>query len=387
MRTGSAAHCDDDIEHQQQIEARPVVQHHLQNILQAQRWRKFWCSCLVDVSAGRRSAKQILVHNGEDARKKTITDKASNMDTEHLKIFVEVVQQGSFAAAARSIDLDPSAITRAVNALEKNLGLRLLERTTRQLVLTEAGRAYHENARKLLQDMQQAADEARDLAGSPAGIVRITTSVTFGYAVLQPMLPALRTAYPALEVDLLLSDSIVDLVAERVDVALRLRQNGDSSLIGTRLASIRYHICASPEYTKRHGKPQTPAELAERDCLRCSIRGYRAQWKFRDRTGHIETVNIGGWLVVSNSLSLHRAALDHHGPALLPDWLVREDLAAGRLVDLLPDYDVTPTDFDNSIWLLYTSRAYVPKRVRAFVEFIKQGIRDRPANTGAYRES
>jgi DNA-binding transcriptional LysR family regulator len=296
------------------------------------------------------------------------------MDTEHLKIFVEVVQQGSFASAARKFDIDPSAATRAVTSLEKDLGLRLLERTTRQLVLTEAGKVYHENACKILQELQQAADEARDLAGSPAGVVRVTTSVTYGHAVILKLLPALRVAYPALEIDLLLTDSIVDLLAERVDVAVRLRQDSDTSLIGTRLAKIRYHVCASPEYLQQHGRPHTPAELAERDCLRCSLRGYRTQWRFRDQAGAVEPVNVGGWLVVSNSLALHRAALDGLGPALLADWLVRDDLASGRLVDMFPNHEATPTDFDNSVWLLYTSRLYVPRRVRAFVEFIKQQI-------------
>jgi DNA-binding transcriptional LysR family regulator len=297
------------------------------------------------------------------------------MDTEHLKVFVEVVQQGSFAAAARKFDIDPSVVTRAITALEKDLGLRLLERTTRQLLLTSAGKVYHESACKLLQDMQQAADEARDLADTPAGIVRVTTSVTYGYTVVLPMLPALREAYPALEIDLLLSDEIVDILAEGVDVALRLRQDSDTSLVGTRLARIHYHVCASPEYVSQHGRPRTPAELAAHDCVRCSLRGYRTQWKFRAAAGAVEAVNIGGWLVCSNSLALHRAALDGVGPALLADWLAGADLAAGRLIDLFPDHEVTPTDFDNAVWLLYTSRAYVPKRVRAFVEFMKQRIR------------
>jgi DNA-binding transcriptional LysR family regulator len=220
-------------------------------------------------------------------------------------------------------------VTRAITALEKDLGLRLLERTTRQLLLTSAGKVYHESACKLLQGMQQAADEARDLADTPAGVVRVTTSVTYGYTVVLPMLPALREAYPALEIDLLLSDEIVDLLAEGVDVALRLRQDSDTSLVGTRLARIRYHVCASPEYVNQHGRPRTPAELAAHDCVRCSLRGYRTQWKFRAAAGAVEAVNIGGWLVCSNSLALHRAALDGVGPTLLADWLVAADLAAG----------------------------------------------------------
>ena len=298
------------------------------------------------------------------------------MDTEHLKMFVEVVQQGSFAAAARRFDIEPSAVTRAVAALEKDLGLRLLERTTRRLALTDAGKIYHENASKLLQELDQAADEARDLAGSPSGIVRVTTSVSYGYAVVLPLLPALRQAYPALDIDLVLSDTVVDLVAERIDVALRLRQDADSSLIGTRLANIRYRVCASEAYLKQLGRPMSPAELGTRDCLRCSVRDYRKQWNFRDREGSVETVDVHGWLVVSNSLALQRAALSGQGPALLPDWLIAADLAAGRLVDLFPDHEATPTDFDNAIWLLYTSRVHVPARVRAFVNFMKERIRN-----------
>ena len=310
------------------------------------------------------------------------------MDTEHLKIFVEVVRQGSFAAAARVFDIDPSAATRAVTALEKSLGLRLLERTTRQVVPTEAGKAYYENAGRLLDDLQQAADEARDLAGSPAGVVRVTASATYGYTVVLPLLPALHARYPALEVDLLLTDKIVDLLSERVDLALRMRQDGNTSLVGIRLAGIRYYVCASPDYLQRHGRPSAPAALAEHGCLRCAFSGYRSQWKFRDAAGAVQAVDVNGWLLVSNSLALQRAALDGLGPALLPDWLVGADLAAGRLVDLFPHYEAMPTDADNAVWLLYTSRAYLPGRVRALIEFLKQHIRDAQPDRGtAFRPS
>ncbi|MBV6748964.1 LysR family transcriptional regulator [Pseudomonas chlororaphis] len=304
------------------------------------------------------------------------------MDTAHLKLFVETARQGSFAAAARSLDIDPAAVTRAVSTLEKTLGLRLLERTTRRLVLTDAGKIYYEHARKLLQDLQRAADEARDLAGSPAGVVRVTTSVTFGHKILLPLLPALREAYPSIEVDVILSDSLMDLVSDRVDVALRLRQSTDTSMVGIQLAKIRYHICASPHYLKSQGRPRSPGELVAHNCIRCSVHGHLSPWKLRDATGVVQEIEVDGWLVVSNSLALHQAALDHMGPVLLADWLVKEDLAAGRLIDLFPDYEATPTDFDNTLWLLYTNRAYVPRRVRVFIDFIKQRMRD-AATTGA----
>ena len=297
---------------------------------------------------------------------------STTVDTEQLRTFVEVVRLGSFASAARQLETDPSVVTRSIAALEKDLGIRLLERTTRRLALTEAGASYHDSVCTLLKDLQRACDEARDLAGQPEGVVRVTTSTTYGNTVIVPMLPALCEAYPGLQIDLLLTDAVVDLVAQRVDVALRLRQVVDSSLVGTRLARIRYHVCASPAYLKKHGAPRTPADLAAHDCIRCPLPGYRTQWKFRGPTGAVEVVDVAGRLILSNSLGLHRASLDGMGPALLPDWLVGPDLAAGRLIDLFPGREATPTDFDNSIWLLHTSRSYVPSRVRAFIDFVKR---------------
>jgi DNA-binding transcriptional LysR family regulator len=304
------------------------------------------------------------------------------MDTDHLKIFVEIVKQGSFAAAARQLDLDPSVATRAIAALERELGSRLMERTSRHLVLTETGRFYHDRACRLVEDLQQAADEARDLTAEPRGVVRVAASVTYGHAVVLPLLEGLHKAHPGLEVDLQLSDSNVDLVRERVDFALRLRKEIDTAFVGTRLASIRYHICATPTYLRREGRPSAPGELATRDCLRCSRHGQRAPWRFRDLRGSIREVEVHGWLLASNSLALHRAALDGLGPAMLPDWLAAGDLAEGKLVDLFPDYEATPNDFDNAVWMLYASRAYLPRRVTTSMSFIKQRIRDAEAGSG-----
>jgi DNA-binding transcriptional LysR family regulator len=297
------------------------------------------------------------------------------MDTDHLKIFVEIVKQGSFAAAARQLDLDPSVATRAIAALEKELGSRLMERTSRHLVLTDTGRSYHDRACRLVQDLQQAADEARDLTAEPRGVVRLATSVTYGHAVVLPLLEGLHKAHPGLEVDLQLSDSNVDVIRERIDFALRLRPEVDTALVGARLARIRYYICATPTYLRKEGTPSAPGEMATRDCLRCSRHGHRAPWKFRDLSGSIQEVEVRGWLVVSNSLGLHRAALDGLGPAMLPDWLAAEDLADGRLVDLFPGQEATPNDFDNAVWMLYASRAYLPRRVTTLMNFIKQRIR------------
>ncbi len=293
------------------------------------------------------------------------------MDVRHLKVFIEVVYQGSFAGAARQLDLTPSAVTRAVAALEAALGARLLQRTTRKVALTEAGAAYLDRVRPLLEELDRAGDELHANTGQVRGVVRVTASVAYGQTVLVPLLRALHAAHPALEVDLLLSDAVVDLVSQHIDVALRLGPAVDSSLIGLRLRPVRYRVCASPAYLRKHGRPRTPADLARCDCLRFALPGYRTQWTFRDREGHTEVVAVRGWLVMSTALALHRATLDGLGPALLGDWLVDGDIAAGHLIDLLPEHEVTATNFDSAVWLLYASRDHTPQRVRAFVDFVK----------------
>ena len=296
------------------------------------------------------------------------------MDMQQLKTFVDVVHHGSFAAAARQLGMAPSMVTRSVAALERELGVRLMQRSTRKLSLTEAGAAYYEHVCSALAALERASDEAHAASGEVRGTVRITTSVAYGQLVIVPVLPALHQLHPGLEIELLLTDTAVDLVAERVDIAIRLGPVLDSSLVGLQLASVRYRVCASPAYLQNHGRPRAPADLATCDCLRFPLPGFRTQWKFRAADGAVAAVDVHGWLVLSTALALRRAALDGLGPVLLADWVVGPDLASGHLVDLFPTHEVTATSFDSVVWLLYASRAYVPRRVRAVVDFIKARV-------------
>lgn len=296
------------------------------------------------------------------------------MDTQHLKTFVDVVTQGSFAAAARARDLAPSQVTRSIAQLEAALGARLLHRTTRKLVLTEAGQAYFDRIRPLLDELEAAAEEAQSSTGDIRGTVRITESVAYGQAVLVPLMHDLHARHPALEIDLLLTDAVVDLAAQRVDLALRLAPAVDAALVGYALATVRYRVCASPAYLERQGPLRAPGDLSTRECLRFALPGYRTQWHFRDTGGAVESVDVDGWLVVSTALALRRAALDGIGPALLPDWLVHADLAQGRLVDPFPKHEVTATNFDSQVWLLFVSRQHLPRRVRAVMDFLKHRL-------------
>jgi DNA-binding transcriptional LysR family regulator len=298
------------------------------------------------------------------------------MDLQQLRTFVAVVNQSSFAGAARQLDMAPSAVTRAVAALEQSLGVLLLHRTTRKLALTEPGALYFEQVRALLVSLDRATEEARASTASVSGNLRLTCSVAYGQTVIVPLLPSLHAQHQDLQVELLLTDAVLDLAHDRVDLAVRLGANVAPSLVGQQLAPVRYHVVASPHYLAQNGRPRTPADLAQCDCLRFALQGFRTQWRFRvlssaNERAAVQAVDVRGWLVLSTALALHRAALDGLGPALLPDWLAGTDLARGTLVDLFPQHEASAGDFDSAVWLLYPARDYLPRRVRVVVDFLK----------------
>jgi DNA-binding transcriptional LysR family regulator len=298
------------------------------------------------------------------------------MDIESLKIFVAVAQFGSFAAAARDMGSDPSSVSRTVALLEAELGVRLFQRSTRAMALTEAGERYLSHVAPLIQELDRANDEVTALRADPAGQVRLTASVAFGQICLIPLLPSLHAAYPRLRLDVLLTDTNLDLVAERIDIALRLGPSYGADMIGVKLFPTRYRVVASPHYVAEAGPIAKPSELGHRDCLRQALPEYRSRWMFKKET--VEEVPIRGSLLISSALALRQAALDGLGPALLANWLIDEDLASGRLIDLCPDFEAAAASFDTGAWLLYSSRSYIPRKVRATIDFLRANLRPRP---------
>lgn len=298
------------------------------------------------------------------------------MDISVLQLFVEVMRHGSFAAVARSRNLDPSSVSRAIAGLEAELGIRLFQRTTRQLSPTEAGTAYFERIEPLVEEMQQAIDVAADVSGQPKGKLRVTASVSFGLKCIVPLLPKLDLLYPDLTVDLLLTDAIVDLFAERIDVAVRLGLLADSTLIAQQLMRTYYSVCASPDYLKRSRRLEKPIDAEQHNCLLFPLAGLRSRWIFKDRNGELSEIYVNGRTLISSPIALGQCAIAGMGLALLPNWLIDEDLRAGTLIDVFPDYDVTATNFSTAAWLVYPSRAYVPLKVRVFIDFLKNCISD-----------
>ncbi len=291
-----------------------------------------------------------------------------------LQLFVEVMRQGSFAAVARDRNLDPSSVSRAIASLEAELGIRLFQRTTRQLSPTEAGTTYFERIEPLVEEMQQAIDIAADVSGQPKGKLRVTASVSFGIKCIVPLLPKFDSLYPDLTVDLLLTDAVVDLLAERMDVAVRLGLLADSALIAQRLMQTHYSVCASPDYLKRSGPLEKPMEVEQHNCLLFPLAGFRSRWIFKDQNEQLSEVSVHGRTLISSAIALQQCAIAGMGLVLLPNWLIDEDLRAGTLIKVFPDYEVTATDFSTAAWLVYPSRNYVPLKVRIFIDFLKNSI-------------
>jgi DNA-binding transcriptional LysR family regulator len=295
------------------------------------------------------------------------------MEIETLRTFVEVMRRGSFAAVARELDVDPSTVSRAIGTLEQQLDVRLFQRTTRKLSPTEAALAYFDRVEPMIDELERAALVAVDSGDTPRGLLRVTAAVAFAQANLAPLLPEFAKRYPEVGLDLLLTDAFVDLVEQRIDIAVRLGRVTDSSFIAYRLAGMVYAVCASPDYLKRRGRPNSPADLARHDCLRYRYPnpGYGPRWRFRMGDDEPFDVPVRGPIAASSGGVLRQCAVAGMGVVLLPRWIVAEELASGALVELLTNFRASPADFDNAIWLLYPSRSYLPLKVRVFADFLK----------------
>ena len=202
----------------------------------------------------------------------------------------------------------------------------------------------------------------RDLASGP--IPQITELT---------LIPAFRAAFPRLALELLLTDANLDLVEDRIDLAVRLAPGYGPGVIGAKLLDTRYRVVASPDHLARTGPIIAPAHLSERDCVLFTMPDYRSRWRFR-RDDRLEDIPVRGSVIISSALAVRAALLDGVGPGLIGDFLIGADLASGRLVDLFPGYDVTATTFDTAAWLLYPSRDYLPTKVRATIDFLRVSL-------------
>lgn len=293
-----------------------------------------------------------------------------------MEVFVRVVETGGFSAAARDLGLSKSAVSKQVAAIEERLGARLLNRTTRRLSPTDAGAAYHARAVRLLAEAEEMEAEIGQLASSVRGTLRINAPVTFGIRHLGPLLPDLMSAHPDLEVDLVLNDRVVDLVDEGFDVAVRIAQLADSSLMARRLCRSRRLVVASPAYIARRGAPQTPEDMADHDCVLYSYLLREGAWDLSGPDGRRAAVRITrGRLRANNGDVLLQAAIDGLGLAMMPTFIVGPALADGSLIRVLPEWQ----DDTGSVYAVHPHARFTPAKVRVFVDFLAQRFHGEPA--------
>ncbi len=295
------------------------------------------------------------------------------MDMRDLELALLVQAQGSIAGAARVLDLDPSSVSRSLSALEAELGVRLFHRTTRKLSTTEEGAAYLQRVAPLVEEMRAAAQAASGARQAPSGTLRMTASVAFACQMLVTVLPAFSERYPEISVELISSDANLDLVEQGIDLAVRLAPAPKGDLVSSKLMDTRYHLVASPAYLARVGGVKTPEGLRDHNCLRYALPGFGDVWRFRSDAEPFE-VRVTGRHKFSNALALLEAAREGLGVALLADWLVAEDLAAGRLVELCPRYQGTVSDFETAAWVLYPNRRYLPRKTRVMIDFLRESL-------------
>ena len=285
-----------------------------------------------------------------------------------MAVFKRAVEAGSFAAAARHFSISPEMAGNHVRALETRLGVRLLNRSTRRLHLTEAGGGYYERCNQILAAIEEAEAEATTLQASPRGLLRIASPVTFGVQQIAPAVSDYMTRYPEVTVDITVSDRFANLIEEGFDLAIRIGALQDSSLIARQLAVAHLVVCASPAYLSRAGTPETPAELGRHACLIYAEISESQSWRFQSPEGRTETVHVSGPFTATNAAFVHRMALAGHGIVRGPNFSFGADIAEGRLVPLLTDWR-SP---ELSIYALYAHRSLLTAKVRSFVDFLAE---------------
>ena len=298
------------------------------------------------------------------------------MELYQIRSFIAVARSGGFASAADTMDVAPSSVTRAVAKLETSLGLRLFNRTTRSVTLTEAGESFLARVSPSLDEIDAAVDVARSGSAELSGTLRVGASVSFGQTVIAPRLSKFNAAHPNLTVDLILSDTVTDIIADRIDVAVRHGALSDSSLIARRLASVTYRLVASPDYLERSPEIIQPSDLRDHNCLTYPYSAFRSSWLF-SLDGAEEEIDIKPIARISNAAALAACVKSGMGLALLADWLVDEDLANGSLVNALPEWSSrgAGNESDPSLWIVTPSRSFVPAKTQAFVRFLRASIR------------
>lgn len=283
-----------------------------------------------------------------------------------ISTFVDVAAKGNLSAVARAEGIAPAMIGRRLDALEERLGVKLLQRTTRKIALTNEGMAFLEDCQRILADLENAEAAVSERSAKASGHLLISAPAGFGRRHVAPLVPSFLSEHRDVSVTLNLNDRVVDLIGEGVDVAIRIAALSDSSLIGVKLADNKRVVVASPAYLKRHGTPASLDDLTRHNCLAISSEGSQRGWTFR-QNGKNVTLKVGGNMVCNDGAVLHDWALSGKGLAWRSMWEVSTDIKSGRLTTVLDEFAAP----GNDIYAVFAQRRHLPLRIRAFVDFLR----------------
>jgi len=287
-----------------------------------------------------------------------------------LQVYVAVAEEEGFAAAARRLHLSPPAVTRAVASLEEVLGVKLLDRTTRYVRVTEAGRRYLEDARQILAGMQAADEAAAGINAEPRGHLAVTAPVLFGRLFVMPSIVAYLERYPAMEVEAIFLDRPVNLLEEGLDVGVRIGELPDSSMRALRVGRVRHVLVAAPDYLQRNGSPRVPVDLREHTLIASMAGDFGGGWRFAATSGE-HPLKFNARLKVTSNDAAITAALAGFGIARLLSYQVAAEVAAGRLRLLMPEYDPSPYP----VHILHREGRHASARVRSFIDLLSESLR------------
>jgi len=282
-----------------------------------------------------------------------------------MQTFNAVVDAGSFVKAADALAMSKAAVSRYVVDMETRLGVRLLHRTTRRLSLTDEGQIFYVRSKELLAELAEAEDEITSRSDAASGLLRINAPFTFGVLHLAPLWGAFRAQHPKVKLDVTLADRLIDLVEEGYDVAIRIANLENSTLVSKRLATTRMVLCGSPQYLKLYGTPKHPSELANHAVISYSYWSTKDEWHFKGPLGPV-SVKTNPCIHTNNGDTCRAAALASQGIILQPSFLVGDDLASGKLVELMPEF----CSLEIGIYAVYPTRKHVSPKVRALIDFL-----------------
>jgi len=293
-----------------------------------------------------------------------------------MAVFVRVADTGNFSEAARQLGSLPSTVSRQIKRLEQLLGAQLLERTTRRVRLTQSGMEVYEQCRRMLDAALGAVDVAGELASSPKGRVTLSAPTQFARTVLHPLVPDFLDAYPQIDVQLVFNDLDADPLTDDLDLVIRLTKRPPPGLAGRALGTVRWLLCASPGYLELHGQPGVPADLSQHQCLYLGETPDDNCWRLK-RGEVTQTVPVKGRYIANHAGARLSAAENDLGIANLPDFMAKRALESGRIVQVLPDWELDPGKYQGEIWLMYHPNRFLPLKVRVMIDYLVTTIGQR----------